>query len=87
MAVDDKTKLWRDLEALPLATDVDASTEPMAPSATTRAVAPSHARWWPARPRPPGRPAVFEGLSRFALMVISELRAGAGMSRPGPWRR
>ena len=72
------TKLWRDLEALPLAIEVDATSEPVAPSTTTKAVAASHARWRLTPPRAPGRQAVFEGLSRFAFMVISGLRAGAG---------
>ena len=44
MSLDDDTKLWRDREALTLATEVDANTEPMAPSATTKAVAASHTR-------------------------------------------
>ena len=78
MAVDDETKLWRDLEALPIAIEVDINTEAMAPRATTKAVTASHARWRLAPPRAPRHQASFEALARFAGMIISALSSGAG---------
>ncbi|MGO9660018.1 MAG: hypothetical protein ACLP7F_16910 [Acidimicrobiales bacterium] len=69
IAVDDETKSWRELDAVPLAIEVDANAEPVAPSATTKAAAANHARWWLVPPT--GRQAVVEGLSTFAVMTVS----------------
>ncbi len=84
MALDDETKLWRDWEALLVATDVAANTAPMRPRATTKAVAASHARWRLTPARAPRRQATLAGLSSFAVMTVSKLRAFTGYGAAGP---